>query len=315
LSLQNCILWGNSNVNGIDESAQLAPYTATTTLSHTCVQDWTGRWGGIGNIGDDPMFVDAGYWDDAGTPGFPHDDIWNDGDYRLRAGSPGIDAGDNDSVSNDMTDLDSDGDVDEPVPFDLHGLPRFVNDPMVEPDPGNPGLLGPPVVDMGAYEFQGRITAHLDIKPGSCPNPVNVRAHGALPMAIVGTESFDVSLVDVESLELIRADGVGGVVAPTAKRFRIRATIEDVATPFDGPLCDCHDAEGDGIDDLAIKFSTAELVSTLELGSLENHSSVVLSIRGALLDGTSFEASDCIVIRGNKEDSSAKRRRPTRGSP
>ena len=32
-------------------------------------------------------------------------------------------------------------------------------------------------------------------------------------MLLVGDEDFDVSLVDLSSLELIRCDGVGGVVA------------------------------------------------------------------------------------------------------
>ena len=59
-------------------------------------------------------------------------------DVRLRPGSPCIDAGDNTAVPGDIT-------------TDLDGNPRFVDDPDT-PDSGNGD---PPIVDMGAYEFQG----------------------------------------------------------------------------------------------------------------------------------------------------------------
>ena len=45
-------------------------------------------------------------------------------------------------------DLDADGNVTEPVPFDLDGNPRFRDDPAT-PDTGH-GVA--PIVDMGAYE-------------------------------------------------------------------------------------------------------------------------------------------------------------------
>jgi hypothetical protein len=49
---------------------------------------------GPGNLVGDPLFVDPGRWEDsAGTPENPVDDEWIHGDYRLRPGSPAIDAG------------------------------------------------------------------------------------------------------------------------------------------------------------------------------------------------------------------------------
>ena len=36
----------------------------------------------------------------------------------------------------------------------------------------------------------------IDIKPGSCPNPINVKSKGVLPVAVVGNSSFDVTQVD-----------------------------------------------------------------------------------------------------------------------
>jgi hypothetical protein len=154
------------------------------------------------------------------------------------------------------------------------------------------------------------LAAHLDIKPGSCPNPVNPRSRGVVPIAIVGSESFDVTNVDIESLILARADGVGGSVAPLAGPHGPRAHIEDVATPFDGEECDCHELGSDGFDDLALKFSTVEVSEALQLRSLPNKRPVALTISGSLLDGTTFTASDCIRLPGRATNSGLNKRRP-----
>jgi len=71
------------------------------------------------------------------------------GELQLLPGSPCIDAGDNNSVPADRTDLDGDGNTVEPTPWALDAGLRFVDD-VVTADRGN-GM--PPIVDMGAYEF------------------------------------------------------------------------------------------------------------------------------------------------------------------
>jgi len=105
---------------------------------------------GEGNIDADPLFVD---------PDGP-DDIFGteDDDVRLLRCSPCIDAADNEAVPADEFDLDDDGNTSEPLPFDLDGNPRFVDDPYVT-DTGN-GT--PPIVDMGAYEFQADCPGDLN---------------------------------------------------------------------------------------------------------------------------------------------------------
>jgi len=137
----NCILWG-------DTPEEIYVASGSPQVSYSDIQ---GGWTGYGNIDADPLFVD---------PDGPDDDpnTWEDNDYRLGPGSPCIDAADNDAVPADEFDLDQDGDTDEPIPFDLDGNPRFVDDPNT-PDTGN-GT--PPIVDMGAYEFQVPSAADLD---------------------------------------------------------------------------------------------------------------------------------------------------------
>lgn len=147
--LTNCILWGNSDPGGMDESAQISTSPPRMpVINYCCIQGWTGSLSGTGNIGDDPLFVDAdGPDDNAGTA---------DDNLRILAGSPCIDAGDNDAVPPDTDDLDEDGNTTEPIPLDIDGQLRFVDDLNTD----DTGKGTPPIVDMGAYEFAGGIAKY-----------------------------------------------------------------------------------------------------------------------------------------------------------
>ena len=124
----------------------------------------------------------------------------------------------------------------------------------------------------------------VDIKPASCPNPLNVKSKGVLPVAILGSESFDVTTIDATS---IRLKGVGPV----------RHSFEDVAAPaLDIADCNCVEDGPDGFIDLTLKFKTQEIVETL--GEVEKDDVVTLELTGVLFDETPIEGADCILIRG-----------------
>ncbi|MHC4128726.1 MAG: right-handed parallel beta-helix repeat-containing protein [Planctomycetota bacterium] len=137
----NSIFWANTDSAGSVESSQVFDDNGSTTVNYSCIQGLTGGLGGLGNISDDPLFVDADGPDDVTGTG--------DDDLRLLSGSPCTDAAENAAVPADSADLDDDGDVLEPVPVDLGGRQRFVDDP----DVVDTGAGDPPVVDLGAYEF------------------------------------------------------------------------------------------------------------------------------------------------------------------
>jgi hypothetical protein len=127
----------------------------------------------------------------------------------------------------------------------------------------------------------------IDIKPGSCPNPLNVKSQGVLPVAILGTEDLDVTDIDVDTISLVG-------VAP------IRFDYEDVSTPFEGELCDCHEDGPDGYFDLTLKFDTQEIVTAL--GYVEDGEYLPLTLSATLVDGTVIEGSDCIrIIKKGKD--------------
>jgi hypothetical protein len=126
LTLTNCIVRGNTMGAVSGETAQVTVHSGgPPVVSHSAVEGWTGAWGGVGNIGDDPLFVDAAA-----------------GDYRLDAASPCVDAGDTAAVPDDDHDLDGDANRAEPIPTDVSGAERVTD------GDGVGGLA----VDMGAHE-------------------------------------------------------------------------------------------------------------------------------------------------------------------
>ena len=70
-------------------------------------------------IRDDPLFVRPGYWDSNGTPDYPHDDIWVDGDYHLQSQAGRWDSDSTSWVVDDVTSpcIDA-GDPNSPIMYE-----------------------------------------------------------------------------------------------------------------------------------------------------------------------------------------------------
>ncbi|HEG43965.1 MAG TPA: DUF3466 family protein, partial [Phycisphaerales bacterium] len=129
------------------------------------------------------------------------------------------------------------------------------------------------------------ITVAVDIKPGGCPNPVNVKSKGVLPVAILGSADFDTATIDPASIELAG-------VRP------IRSSIEDVAGPAaETSDCNCGEDGPDGIDDLTLKFETQEIVGAL--GEVNTGDVRTLTLTGVTQDGIPIEGADCVTIVGH----------------
>lgn len=137
----------------------------------------------------------------------------------------------------------------------------------------------------------------IDIKPGSCPNSLNLRSRGVLPVSILGTEDFDVTTIDPSTIELT-LEGIEGGVSP------ISWSYEDVATPYEGELCDCHDLDGDGYLDLKLVFDTQEVIETLMLTEALGET-IPLTITGNIeeeYDGTPIMGQDCVRVLEQEVD-------------
>ena len=120
LTIANSILWDGGN-----EILNQGKSLVTITRS-----DVQGGSSGVGNLNADPLFVlPAGVDGVAGT---------EDDNLRLGTGSPCLDHGDSALLPEDFGDLDGDGNLKEPLPFDLDGKARVTG----------------AAVDMGACEGQ-----------------------------------------------------------------------------------------------------------------------------------------------------------------
>jgi hypothetical protein len=149
---------------------------------------------------------------------------------------------------------------------------------------------------IASIAFSEPILLSVDIKPGSCPNPLNLKSKGALPVSVLGTEEFDVTTVDPATVTIQR-EGVDEHVAP------LRWAYEDVATPFEPFLgkedCyeDCNELWDDGYTDLTLKFDSQEIVAAI--GEVSDEECLVLKLNGNLLEdegGTPIGGEDVVLI-------------------
>lgn len=153
--INNNILWANTSATGSTDSAQIHVGSGAPVVSYNVMQDLPDPFNNSGNVGSDPQFVDS-----VGPDGLAGTD---DDDLQLAKGSPAIDAGSNPEVPLDAFDLDGDGNVEEILPMDRIGEPRFRDDGQAV-DTGVPFESGLPagIVDKGAFERQVELLADVD---------------------------------------------------------------------------------------------------------------------------------------------------------
>ena len=191
-------------------------------------------------------------------------DLDDDGSFETDAGGQAI-------FDVDYAHLDSLGFI-AGGPYDIHVQ---VTDSQQQSDTDSSTLtIAPPPV----------IEAVVDIRPVSCPNPLNVKSKGVLPVAILGSAALDVTAIDAGSIFLNGARN-------------IRSGYEDVAWFIaDANDCECATLGGDGYLDLTLKFMTQDIVATF--GEVNHDDVLELQLDGVLSDETPVEGADCVVIRG-----------------
>jgi hypothetical protein len=111
----------------------------------------------------------------------------------------------------------------------------------------------------------------IDIKPGSDSNRVNPLSRGVIPVALLGSEGFDVENVDVTTL----AFGPNGA-----------APALDLTIPWLLRLIQ-RDVNGDGEEDLVSLYKIEE--TAIAMGDSE------AGLTGKTLDGSPFDGCDAIT--------------------
>ncbi len=114
----------------------------------------------------------------------------------------------------------------------------------------------------------------IDIKPDSASNPINLVNQGVIPVAILGSASFSVSQVDVNSVLFAGAHA-------------IHSAFQDV--------------NGDGIPDLVLQFRTQDTNLLTAYQNLLAAADAIggNSVVGALDTGVSTHQSTSVLLTGN----------------
>jgi len=127
------------------------------------------------------------------------------------------------------------------------------------------------------------LAARMDIRPGSCPSPLQPGARGVLPVAVLGAAGFDVRDIDPSTLRLEGA-------RPVRHEYR------DALTPVRDAACECGLEAPDGAEDLVLAFDVEAV--TRSLPTRVRRAETQLSLTGRLWNGRAFEAHDCVTIVG-----------------
>lgn len=125
----------------------------------------------------------------------------------------------------------------------------------------------------------------VDVKPGSEINPLNLQSKGVLPVAILGSEELDVNMIDPDSLLL-------NGVPPLRWSYGDVCSHEDESV---APEMKSDDIEiPDGYEDLTLKFSTQQIVTTI--GEVERGDIITLIMSGTMMDGAPVSGEETVWI-------------------
>jgi len=136
---------------------------------------------------------------------------------------------------------------------------------LVETCPQSIGAILDLAVTGSAVGPTNAIPMLIDIKPGTYPNPINPREQGVVPVAILGSATFDVTQLNISSL-----------------RFGPRG-----ATPSNNHFADIN---GDGYLDLLVQFSVPAI------GLRCNDTALFLL--GNVVQGVAVGGADSVVTVG-----------------
>ena len=133
--------------------------------------------------------------------------------------------------------------------------------------------------DSATHKVTVLLVADVDVKPGSDVNPLNLNGNGVVPIAILGSATFDVTAINVGSVSV----GPGG------------------ASPVHGGHIE--DVNDDGFDDLVVHVREGDLgIDTATPGGTV----LTLGLTGELADGTPFSGEDQVRINKNNNKSKGK---------
>ena len=131
-----------------------------------------------------------------------------------------------------------------------------------------------------------KLTVNINVHPSSDPNPLNLNSGGSTPVAIFGSEEFDVTQIDIDTLTFADSG-----VKTVGKADRSLCSISDIGSYDEGFFDNLGDP--DGFDDIVCHFITAEIVN------LPDGTDLSIELHGQLNDGRTFEGTDLVKVKNS----------------
>jgi len=130
------------------------------------------------------------------------------------------------------------------------------------------------LIDMGfstCFNIFDRILVDIDIKPGSGPNSINLDSEGVIPIAVLGSSTFDVATVDQTTLEF------------QGNTARVKGKSNNIGS--------FENINADDFTDLVVQFP----VNGLDFTEDDTEGTLTGNLK-AEFGGTSFQGTDDICI-------------------
>jgi len=133
--------------------------------------------------------------------------------------------------------------------------------------------------------------APVDIKPGYCPNPLEVYGSGDVSVAILSTKELDVTEIARYSVRLQEIAPLRSEIRDVAKPFRLykwQISGDKVKEDY------CTDEGPDGKLDLVLYFSKEEILKAV--GSTRSGDVLILRVNARHKSGAPIVGQDVMVI-------------------
>jgi hypothetical protein len=131
----------------------------------------------------------------------------------------------------------------------------------------------------------------VDIKPGLCPNPLEVSKRGEVSVAILGTDTLDVRQIRRDSVRLEEIIPVGSSLGDVARPYKLYTwQVSGEKVKEDS----CTDKGPDGKLDLVLQFDKEDLLKVL--GKVRDGDVRVVRINAWHKSGARLVGQDVVVI-------------------
>ena len=181
-------------------------------------------------------------------------------------------------------------DIGRGIAVDFDGVIHFVGGsdspfPVENPLP-TAGFLNDGFVTMiGGFPDSVDLQVPVDFKPGFCPNTLPVNFDGTLPVAIIDSNTFDVTKVDIPTVRLEGIQLNSGFLQDVGRPFK----------PYIGKV-DCEDCAAerpDQMPDLVYEVDVQALVNAVS--PISPGDCVTVQLTGALLDATPIVGEEVLL--------------------